>query len=308
MKVLVVGAGVIGTVYGAHLAADGHQVSVLAHGLRTVEVAREGLAATDLVTGARTRARVRVLDQPGASAFDLVLISVRADQLAAAAASVHGLAGSPALLFFGNNPAGHAALPGDLPGFVHLGFPGIGGTMTGGGAEYVRIAQQPTTLEAGGPAAVTDFGSAMTRRGFAVTRTASMDGWLAYHAVFVGSIAAALLRCSGSAPALAADRPALTLMCRSVEEGFAALGHQGVRGLPGNLRWLHRPVLRPLAVHYWARVMRSPMGERCFAAHTRHAEPEMRSLGAAALRLAGGSTNIRHLHELLAATTGSGGQ
>jgi 2-dehydropantoate 2-reductase len=299
MKVLLVGAGVIGTVYGAHLAADGHQVSVLAHGARTAEVARDGLAATDLATGVRTTAPVQVLDQPGTAVFDLVLISVRADQLAVAAASLRGLAGSPALLFFGNNPAGHAALPGHLPGPVHLGFPGIGGTMDGGAAGYVRIAQQPTTLELGGPAAVADFESAMTRRGFAVTRTASMDGWLAYHAVFVGSIAAALLRCQGSAPALAADRATLTLMCRSVEEGFAALSRLGVPGLPGNLRLLHRPVLRPVAVRYWAHVMRSSMGERCFAAHTRHAAPEMRSLGAAALQRAGGTTAPRHLRELL---------
>lgn len=39
MKVLVVGAGVIGTVYGAHLAAARNTVSVLSHGARTDEVA-----------------------------------------------------------------------------------------------------------------------------------------------------------------------------------------------------------------------------------------------------------------------------
>ncbi len=35
MKVLVVGAGVIGTVRGAHMAAAGSKVSVLSHGPRT---------------------------------------------------------------------------------------------------------------------------------------------------------------------------------------------------------------------------------------------------------------------------------
>ena len=40
MKMLIVGAGVIGTVYGAHLVAAGHKVSVLSHGPRTDEVAR----------------------------------------------------------------------------------------------------------------------------------------------------------------------------------------------------------------------------------------------------------------------------
>ena len=31
MKVLIIGAGVIGTVYGAHLGAAGHTVDVLSH-------------------------------------------------------------------------------------------------------------------------------------------------------------------------------------------------------------------------------------------------------------------------------------
>ena len=35
MRVLIVGAGVIGTVYGAHLGAAGHAVSVLRHPPRT---------------------------------------------------------------------------------------------------------------------------------------------------------------------------------------------------------------------------------------------------------------------------------
>lgn len=39
MKMLVVGAGVIGTVYGAHIAAAGSKVSVLSHGPRTSEMA-----------------------------------------------------------------------------------------------------------------------------------------------------------------------------------------------------------------------------------------------------------------------------
>jgi ketopantoate reductase len=247
----------------------------------------------------QTTAPVKMLDQASGVSCDLVLIAVRADQLGSVARSLHGLAGQPTLLFFGNNPAGHGGLPAALPGPVQLGFPGVGGSMVGGGAEYVRISQQPTTLETGGPAAVAEFAASMSRRGFAVTRTASIDGWLAYHAVFVGSIAAALYRCHGSAAALSADRPALRLMCRSIEEGFTALGRQGIVGLPRNLRVLHQPALRTIAVRYWAHTLGSPVGEQCFAAHSRHAEPEMRALATAAMRQAGSVSNVAHLRELL---------
>jgi 2-dehydropantoate 2-reductase len=78
---------------------------------------------------------------------------------------------------------------------------------------------------------------------------------------------------------LAADRATLTLMCRAITGAFAALRTDGTAGLPRNLAVLHSPLLRPVAVRYWARTMRSPTGELYFAAHSRHAEAEMRALG-----------------------------
>jgi hypothetical protein len=105
-----------------------------------------------------------------------------------------------------------------------------------------------------------------------------MDGWLAYHAAFVACITAALYRCGTDPRRLAADRLALTLMCQAITEAFAALHASGVGGLPRNLAVLHKRLLRMIAVRYWARTMRSPMGELCFAGHARHAEAEMRAI------------------------------
>jgi 2-dehydropantoate 2-reductase len=131
MRVLVVGAGLIGTVYGAHLAAAGNTVSVLSHGPRTADVAAEGLCARDVLSGGRADAEAAVV--PDASGeYDIVLVAVRRDQLASACAGLAVLAGEPAIVFFGNNPAGRAAIAGELPGDVYLGFPGVGGVMTSG--------------------------------------------------------------------------------------------------------------------------------------------------------------------------------
>jgi hypothetical protein len=76
----------------------------------------------------------------------------------------------------------------------------------------------------------------------------------------------------------------------------------GTAGLPRNLAVLHSPLLRAVAVRYWARTMRSPMGELCFAAHSRHAEAEMRSLGQ---DVAARITNSPALIELLRPLTTS---
>ncbi len=129
-----------------------------------------------------------------------------------------------------------------------------------------------------------------------------MDGWLAYHAAFVACVAAALYRCGTDPVRLAADRATLTLMCRAITGAFAALRTDGTAGLPRNLAVLHSPLLRAVAVRYWARTMRSPTGELCFAAHSRHAEAEMRSLGQ---DVAARITNSPALTELLRPLTTS---
>jgi len=224
---------------------------------------------------------------------------VRVDQIDSVCADLRHISGTPEFLFFGNNPAGRRGLPDDLPGSIHLGFPGVGGDLDGGRVDYMRIPGQPTTLERGSGTYVEEFSTALRASGFPVKRTSDIDGWLAYHGVFIGAVSSALYLCGCSATTLAADRDLLTLMCRSIEEGFRALRHLGIRGLPRNLRILHQPKLRRFAVWYWARAMKSPVGEHCFAAHCRHAEPEMQSLAQDALRRLNGTERTENLRLLL---------
>ena len=98
-----------------------------------------------------------------------------------------------------------------------------------------------------------------------------MDGWLSYHAAFIACVAAALNRCGTDADRLSHERDTLRLMCAAITEAFAALRREGTAGLPRNLGVLHSPHLTPVAERYWARTMRSPTGELCFAAHARNA-------------------------------------
>jgi len=304
MKVLILGAGVIGTVYGAHLGAAGHAVSVLHHPPPTDDIATGGLAARDVLTGNRAESAASIVPDTAADRYDLVLAAVRSDQLAPASAQLTALADAPTVLFFGNNPGGRAAILAGIPGQVRLGFPGVSGVIRDGTAEYVRIRQQPTALPATSDPRLADMERALRQRGFRVQRVTDMDGWLAYHAAFVACVAAALYRCSTDATRLAADRQTLTLMCEAVTEAFAALRQTGVTGLPRNLAVLHSPALTPVAVHYWARTMRSPAGELCFAAHARHAQTEMRALGDQVTARLADSPATSHLLQLLKASPG----
>src|SRR3984885_11581171 len=169
MKMLIVGAGVIGTVYGAHLAAAGNQVSVLSHGRRTEEVAAGGLRARDVLGGGRADADAEVVPDARGD-YQVVLVAVRRDQLASTFARLAVLAGRPAVVFFGNNPSGRAAIPHDVPGDVYLGFPGVGGVMAGGTAGYVRIRQQPTAFPQASDPRLAALEATLSGRGFGVQR------------------------------------------------------------------------------------------------------------------------------------------
>ena len=146
MKILLVGVGVIGTVYGANLAAAGDTISVLAHGDRTAVAAKHGLSARDVADGRTVSAPVQVVSDPGADAYDVVLVAVTRDQLSAACASLTALAGAPTILLLGNGVA-RGAVSGAARGRVCLGFPGVGGTLVGETVDYVRIKPQPLALE-----------------------------------------------------------------------------------------------------------------------------------------------------------------
>ena len=77
MKVLIIGAGVIGTVYGAHLGAAGHTVHVLRHPPRTDDIAIGGLAAHEVLNDDRAESTASVVTDIGADRYDLVLVAVR---------------------------------------------------------------------------------------------------------------------------------------------------------------------------------------------------------------------------------------
>jgi 2-dehydropantoate 2-reductase len=63
MKILVYGAGVVGTLYAARLQEAGHQVTVLARDSRLADVRRHGLVLEDVLTGVRSVTHVSIVDR-----------------------------------------------------------------------------------------------------------------------------------------------------------------------------------------------------------------------------------------------------
>ncbi|HQR72601.1 MAG TPA: 2-dehydropantoate 2-reductase N-terminal domain-containing protein, partial [Burkholderiaceae bacterium] len=84
MRVAVVGAGSIGAVIGARLAAFGHEVVLIARGAHLAAIRRDGLRLVDHVGSASGVYRLAASDDPSQfGAQDLVVIGLKAHAIGA---------------------------------------------------------------------------------------------------------------------------------------------------------------------------------------------------------------------------------
>lgn len=122
MRIMVVGAGVIGSVYGAKLLGAGHEVEFLARGRRLADLKASGLILEEAESGQRSVIPVRtVATVSSQDRYDLVLVPVRSEQLASTLPLLTSMSDGSDVLFFGNT-GGHQASSskpwGDVPCWV----------------------------------------------------------------------------------------------------------------------------------------------------------------------------------------------
>lgn len=282
MRILVVGAGVIGSVYAGKLASSGHEVVMLARGQRLTELQASGVIVTEADSGEQTVSRIRaVAELDGEASYDLAVVAVRAEQLTGTLPVLKTMTNKPDVLFLGNTTGFQEQLLEQLGGRVVLGFPGAGGARDGTTIRYVLVKQQKTML--GEPSGenttrTRELQAMMEKAGFPSSVTTDMGAWLLAHSAFIVPIAYALYRFNADAARLAADRETLRLMVQATKQAFRALQADGNSEVPANLRTLYLELPAAFAVFYWRRVFAGPRGELWFAAHTRAAPEEMRAL------------------------------
>jgi 2-dehydropantoate 2-reductase len=281
MDVLVYGAGVLGSLYAARLHDSGCRVSIFARGQRHAELQQHGIVLEDARTGQQTTTRVQVVEQiPADESYDVIVVLVRADQLAATLLPLAANRRAATVLFMTNNVEGPVPLM-EMVGAerVMLGFPGAGGTRVGHVVRFHVLPawQQPTTLgELDGrdtprlQAIVAAFGQA----GFPVTTSGHMDAWLKTHATWITAASGALYMAGGDIHRLAHTRDALALMVRAVREGFEVLAALGYPVAPGQLR-AFQLTPEPLMVALLQRLFDTETADLVVARHANAARAEI---------------------------------
>jgi 2-dehydropantoate 2-reductase len=296
MKILIYGAGPLGSLFASRLIDAGHDVSVLARGQRLAELRQHGLVLVDTLTRWKDSIPVRVVEQLAPDdAYDLVLVIMRKNRaleiLPVLAANQH----TPNILFLMNNAAGPGELIDALGAErVMIGFPAAAGfrrghivyTLAGGpkgepaqvplGEVDGRIT--PRTLKV---AQVID-----SMPGFQAEIRTDMDAWLKTHvALLMPSLAPALAAAGGDNVRLAHTRDLVVLAIRAVREGFAVLRALDIPITPPRLRifaWLPEPVL----VRFLQKKLPDPRMRTAMVEHAGAAQDEVKHLADEFRRLA----------------------
>lgn len=242
MDILVYGAGVIGSVYAARLQEAGHNVSLLARGQRAVSLRAHGIQLEDASTGRRTTTRVSVVEHlVPTDSYDVVLVTVRLDQLHSILPILAANQQVPILLFMLNNPAGMRQFEQLDPQRVIPGFPACGGVREGDVVHYIAPRRVPTMLgEADGRVTprLRQLASIFRQAGFTVGLSSDMQTWLKTHALMDMGIIAAVTMAGGKSAQLARSRRNVVMLVQAMREGLLALRALGTPLTPFSLTLL----------------------------------------------------------------------
>ncbi len=253
MRILVYGAGNIGSLYAGLLKQSGQDVSILARGKNLADICERGIQLEDVVTEKQTVAQVSCVTQLEVDdPYDLVLVILPKDHVSEVLPILATNRRTPNVMFLGNNVAGPREMTERLGcDRVLLGFPGASAVSGAQSIRYLVLParEQPTTIgEIDGTMSprIKCIANTLRGAGFPVSICSNMGAWLKTHAAEISPTAHALYMAGGDVHRLARTRDALVLMLRAIRESYAVLRVLGIPITPMSHRifqWIPEPLL-----------------------------------------------------------------
>ena len=276
MRILIFGAGVIGSLYGALLAEVGYDVSVYARGRRLESLIRNGLL---LKSGAMIRkAPVKVLSsfQPD-DCYDFIILAVRENQLHAALKDLRQNS-SPTIVTMVNSPETYdrwEAICG--AGRIIPAFPGAGGGFDGDVLDAALTPRiiQPTTF---GKTDGREKELARILHGAKIPYqiVPDMHAWQLCHLAMVVPIADAYYEAADPEHA-GRDAVLMRKTAKQIRDNLNVIAARKIRLSPEKMQ-AFRLLPVPLVGWILSLVFRSSFGDRFMYRHSMKAPDEMRQL------------------------------
>jgi len=296
MKVLIVGAGVIGSFNAARLFRGGVDVELLARGERLAALREHGVVLQDWRTGRRSSTPVPLVERVGSGGrYDLAVVIVRRNQVVSVLPLLAEASQIPSVLFLGNNLAGSSDMAAALGGErVLTGMVNAGGRRDGVVVRYIfnrrlrlLFGERDGTIRARTRAIVEVFQGA----GLPARAVTDPEAYQKTHAAGLPAFAGALYSAGGNIRVLARRPDRLEIFITGYRDALRALRYDGTAIRPGTTRallWAPDRLLRAGLRHFFDTELAVVGGQ----AHALAAVDEMREL-ADELRVILGRTGMR---------------
>ncbi len=287
MKILIYGAGVIGSIFGAKLANAGHEVTMLARGTRLQELQDTGLVLQNPANGKEETANINTIEtlEPDVI-YDYILVVMQRTQVDQVLSALSQNA-SPNIVFVVNNAGGYDDWVRQIGvDRMMIGFPSAGGERANGKVNYfigkglLRAFQTTTFGEASGlkTPRVRELIKLFREAGIPSVYYKNMNAWQKTHVAMVTSIANALYGHGCDNRSLARSYPDVKRMVLGIKEGFRVLRSIGVTPAPFKMRIYDLPA--GLLAGIYKLFMNTKLAEVTMAKHCIAAKSEMRFLQA----------------------------
>ena len=287
MKILVFGAGPLGSLMAARLHEAGQDVTLLARRKRLEDLKKYGVVIEDSVSKEQTITPVKVVETFGPEdEYDLVMVVMRKNQAVEILPTVGANKKVPTFLFMMNNAAGFDKIAKAVgKERVMGGFPYPGGEKNGHIMRIIPIDEHNKyTIPIGeidGQIRERTLKIAKvlaSMRGYKVEIRKDIDVWLKCHvALLMSSLAPALYAADCDMKRLGRTRDLLVLANRGVWEGLRALRKAGIPTRPKMIRifgWIPEPIMVALL----AKMMKKEEMKASVEGHCKSAKDEMKYL------------------------------
>lgn len=280
MKILIYGAGVIGSLYGVYLSKAKCDVSLLARGKRLTELCNKGLLYYE--NKSVQRANVSIMNKISADDyFDYIIVTVRANQLHEVLKDLRNNI-SPTIVTMVNSLEDYSIWENLCgKGRILPAFPGAGGSIENGilnAGMTPRIVQSTTLSEIDGKASkrLCIFKNLLQKAGIHCQIITDMHMWQVCHLAMVVPIADAYYMVDKAKFAYK-NKQVMRKTAESLHNNFKKLKSAGIEITPAKLNFFcHCPIFILSQILPW--VYRSQFGEQFMYQHAVKAQGEMAKL------------------------------
>ena len=285
MKILIYGAGAIGSIFAGKLAQSGVQITVLARNKRYDELINKGLVLKHSLSGKVLKSKISVINHLNEEdIYDYIIVTVQYTQIDSIL-PILSKNKSENIVFVVNNPLGYEKyIQAVGEERVLIGFPSAGGERKEGVVNYFigtglsKLFQSTTFGELSGSNTerLRNLVKIFKRAEFSPEICSDMDSWQKTHIAVVLPISRALYKFNSNNYELSKSYETLKQMVLATRECFNVLKCKNIKVTPAKLNFYYLPLNIIVAIYMV--LMKTKIAEYAMAKHNIVAKNEMKVL------------------------------